>query len=124
MGISLTHLVIIVDNLNIQALKFLLERAKFDLVFFFSVRLEMQRVEEWIQRKANHAPDPLLENLQESGSKALGNSLESSSDVFVASFNGREIAKTRRAQIVNQRVYFPFEDVSKKHLSSSSKRWR
>ena len=80
------------------------------------------RAQEWIQRKQNHAHDPLVK-LQE-GSQICTAQTVAEPLIYIAAFEGKEIARTRRAQIVNCRVYFPFEDISHQYLISSSKRWR
>ena len=80
------------------------------------------RVREWMRRKETHAHDP-LEKCRD-GSQVSTAQTTSYPMTFVATFNGREIANTSRPQIVNRRVYFPFEDIRQQYLVSSSKRWR
>ena len=81
------------------------------------------RVKVWMHRKETHAHDPLLRVKSEANFETSKNSSQSAL-FFIASFNGREIARTKNAQVVNCRIYFPFQDIRHEFLMSSSKRWR
>jgi uncharacterized protein (DUF427 family) len=86
----------------------------------------MDRVQEWKDRKAKHSNDPLLAVSQTIYSDQNQPSIHqlSSPSVFIATCNGRVVARTSNPQIVNNRIYFPFQDISKEFFVSSPKRWR
>ena len=77
-------------------------------------------VREWKARKAAHAESPLavlsrggaLVQERRSGKRAE------------ARVNGLLLASTERAQVANQRIYFPLEDCQAALLRDSPKRWR
>jgi len=77
-------------------------------------------VREWMGRKAEHAESPLA---RLSRGEALvqqrcpGKRAE-------ARVNGAVLVRTERAQVVNQRIYFPIEDFVAAMLRDSPKRWR
>lgn len=79
-----------------------------------------QGVHEWKTRKATHVESPLAVLLR--GDKLFADRREGLRAEAVA--DGEVVAKTERAQLVNQRVYFPLEDCSLNLFRDSAKRWR
>ena len=77
-------------------------------------------VRGWMARKAAHVESPLAV-LQRGDplvpARAPGVAAEARADGVV-------LARTERAQVVNQRVYFPLEDCDLRLLRDSPKRWR
>ena len=80
-----------------------------------------RRVAEWQQRKATHAPDPLLDPASSSG-RSL--SAGGGGERYTARVGRKIVARTVRAQHANRRVYFPIADVREGVLLPSPKRWR
>ena len=82
---------------------------------------ESEGVREWKARKAEHEESPLAVLLRGGvlveAARAPGVRAE-------ARIDGVILARTERAQVVNQRVYFPLEDCSLNLLRDSKKRWR
>ena len=77
-------------------------------------------VREWKARKALRAESPLAVLLRGEvlvAARAAGVKAE-------ARIDGAVVALTERAQVVNQRVYFPLEDCALHLLRDSPKRWR
>jgi len=77
-------------------------------------------VREWKARKATHVESPLAALLRgeaPAAARAPGVRAEARADGVV-------LARTERAQVVNQRVYFPLEDCDLRLLRDSPKRWR
>ena len=81
-----------------------------------------RRVAEWQQRKATHAPDPLLA-APVSGSP-LSARAGGGGGRYTARVGRKIVARTARAQHANRRVYFPIADVREGVLLPSPKRWR
>jgi len=82
---------------------------------------ESESVREWKARKAEHEESPLAVLLRGGvlveAARAPGVRAE-------ARIDGVILARSERAQVVNQRVYFPLEDCSLDMLRDSTKRWR
>ena len=78
-----------------------------------------QAVRRWQERKASHTESPLA--IMRSGAPAPIRAAGVPAEARVA---GRLLARTDRAQVVNQRVYFPLEDCDARMLVDSPKRWR
>lgn len=83
-------------------------------------RSEDAAVREWMARKVAHAESPLA--LLSRGEALVqqrcpGKRAE-------ARVNGTVLVRSERAQVVNQRIYFPLEDCVAAMLRDSPKRWR
>ena len=82
---------------------------------------ESESVREWKARKAEHEESPLAVLLR---GGVLVESARAPGVRAEARIDGVILARTERAQVVNQRVYFPLEDCSLNLLCDSTKRWR
>ena len=80
-----------------------------------------RRVAEWQQRKATHAPDPLLAAPAGGSPLSAG---DGGGERYTARVGRKIVARTVRAQHANRRVYFPIADVREGVLLPSPKRWR
>ena len=86
-----------------------------------SKEAESESVREWKARKAEHEESPLAVLLR---GGVLVESARAPGVRAEARIDGVILARTERAQVVNQRVYFPLEDCSLNLLCDSTKRWR